>query len=150
MTYQTTAPPAWPATQAPAPVPAPPMMHSAGYATYNPQFVSGWGRLGANLLDGVLITVTLGIGWVIWAAMIAGEGQTPAKRICGHQVVDSGSYAPVGMGRMFWMRGLIAGFVAGFAIPFTLGVLLFMPFWDGRNQNLWDKVSSTCVVRATR
>ena len=28
----------------------------------------------------------------------------------------------------------------------TLGVLLFMPFWDKRNQNLWDKVSNTFVV----
>ena len=111
------------------------------------EHVGGWARLGANILEGLLITVTLGIGWLIWAAMIGGEGQTPAKRILGHQVVDAGNYVPVGMGRMFWMRGLIAGIVASFALPLTLGVLVFMPFWDSRNQNIWDKVSSTVVVR---
>jgi glutathione synthase len=47
---------------------------------------------------------------------------------------------------MLFMRGLVAGFVAGIAITFTLGILLFMPFWDKRNQNIWDKVSSTLVV----
>ena len=47
---------------------------------------------------------------------------------------------------MFFLRGLLAGIVAYFATTFTLGVLLFMPLWDKRNQNLWDKVSSTYVV----
>lgn len=47
---------------------------------------------------------------------------------------------------MFWMRGVVAGFVAWLAVPFSLGIVLFMPFWDRRNQNLWDKVSSTYVV----
>jgi uncharacterized RDD family membrane protein YckC len=47
---------------------------------------------------------------------------------------------------MFWMRGFVASIVASFAILFTIGVLLFMPFWDKRRQNIWDKVSSTYVV----
>jgi hypothetical protein len=42
--------------------------------------------------------------------------------------------------------GLLGGIVAWLAITFTLGILLFMPFWDRRNQNLWDKVSNTYVV----
>lgn len=36
--------------------------------------------------------------------------------------------------------------VAGLAIFFTLGILLFMPFWDCRNRSIWDKVSHTYVV----
>lgn len=92
------------------------------------------------------MTVTLGIGWIIWAAMTAGTGQTPAKRVMKLRVIDSGTFKPVGFSRMLWMRGIVAGFVAGFAIMFTLGVLLFMPFWDKRNQNIWDKVSSSYVV----
>jgi len=47
---------------------------------------------------------------------------------------------------MFFVRGLLGGIVAAFAITFTIGILLFMPFWDKRNQNLWDKVSNTYVV----
>lgn len=107
---------------------------------------SPWIRLGAYLIEGILVTVTLGIGWLIWAAMIAGSGQTPAKRLLKLRVIDCSSLRPVGFAKMFWMRGLIAGIVAGFAIMFTLGILLFMPFWDKRNQNIWDKVSSTYVV----
>ena len=72
--------------------------------------VAGVGsRLGAVLLDSLLLSVTLGIGWLIWAA-------------------------------------IVAGLVASFAITFTIGILLFMPFWDRRNQTLWDKVSGTLVV----
>lgn len=40
------------------------------------------------------------------------------------------------------MRDPLAGIVAYFAVALTLGVLLFMPFWDRRNQNLRDKVST--------
>ena len=44
------------------------------------------------------------------------------------------------------MRGLIADLVASFAIILTLGVLMFMPFWDRRNHTLWEKLSGTHVV----
>jgi uncharacterized RDD family membrane protein YckC len=108
--------------------------------------VSPWGRLGCSMLEGVLMIVTLGIGWVIWAAMIVGGGQTPAKKLLSYRVIGADTLRPVGFGRMFFMRYLVAGFVANLAILFTVGVLLFMPFWDSRRQNIWDKVSSTYVV----
>lgn len=107
---------------------------------------SPWVRLGSYFVEAILMVVTLGIGWLIWGAMTAGSGQTPAKRVMKLRVIDSGSLKPVGFARMFWMRGFIAGIVAGVAITCTLGVLLFMPFWDKRNQNIWDKVSSSYVV----
>ncbi len=56
---------------------------------------------------------------------------------------DSGR--PASFPWMLFMRGMVAGFVAGLALLFTLYVLAFMPFWDRRNQNVWDKVSG-CVV----
>jgi uncharacterized RDD family membrane protein YckC len=104
-------------------------------------------RLAAYVLEGVLAFVTLGIGWLIWASMTAGAGQTPAKRILKIRVIDSRRLIPVGFSKMFWVRGLLAGIVAQLAILCTLGILLFMPFWDKRKQNLWDKISSTYVVR---
>lgn len=107
---------------------------------------SPWARLGAYLLEGVLIFVTLGIGWAIWATMTAPTGQTPAKKLLNQRVVSSDTLRPVGFGRMFWVRGLLAGFVAGIAIALTLGILLLMPFWDRRKQNIWDKISGTYVV----
>jgi hypothetical protein len=37
------------------------------------------------------------------------------------------------MGKMFWMRGILSGFVVPWAIMFTLGIPLLMPFSDKRN-----------------
>jgi len=105
-----------------------------------------WIRLGSYFLEAILMVVTLGIGWLIWASMTAGSGQTPAKRLLKLRVIDASSLRPVGFGKMFWVRGLLAGIVAQFAILFTLGILLFMPLWDKRKQNICDKVSSTYVV----
>ena len=62
------------------------------------------------------------------------------------RVVDATNHRPVGFARMFFMRGIVAGFVAGLALLFTLGILALMPFWDRRNRNVWDKVSGTAVV----
>jgi uncharacterized RDD family membrane protein YckC len=107
---------------------------------------SPWARLGSYFLEVILIFITFGIGWLIWGAMTAGLGQTPAKRVMKLRVVDAASLKPAGFARMFWMRGFVASIVASFAILFTIGVLLFMPFWDKRRQNIWDKVSSTYVV----
>jgi uncharacterized RDD family membrane protein YckC len=124
---------AHPQTMSPAPRP-------------NMSAVSAWGRLGAYLLEGILVVITLGVGWLIWAATIAGTGQTPAKRLLKHRVINADTLRPAGFAKMFFVRGLLGGIVAAFAIPFTIGILLFMPFWDKRNQNLWDKVSNTYVV----
>ena len=114
------------------------------------QFASPWRRLGGYLLEGVLVIVTVVIGWLIWAAVIGGKGQTPAKQLLGMRVIRTDGMRPAGLGWMFWMRGFVAGFVASIAIPFTLGILLLMPFWDRRNQNIWDKVSSCFVVTDSR
>jgi uncharacterized RDD family membrane protein YckC len=110
------------------------------------QVANPWIRFGSYLLEGLLITVTLGIGWIIWAAMIVGTGQTPAKRLLKLRVIGADTLRPVGFAKMFFMRGIVAGWVAWLAIVFTVGVLAFMPFWDRRHQNIWDKVSNTYVV----
>jgi uncharacterized RDD family membrane protein YckC len=134
----------------PPPPPLPPPVAPAGRpGSLLPQGVtvaSPGQRLLCWLLEIVLSIATLGIGWLIWAAMIVGSGQTPAKRLMNQRVVGASSLQPVGFSKMVFMRGIVAGFVSYFAILFTLGVLLFMPLWDRRKQNIWDKVSHTYVV----
>jgi uncharacterized RDD family membrane protein YckC len=103
-------------------------------------------RFLAYLLDAILQAVTLGIGWLIWAAIIAGNGQTPAKQILGLRVIDAGDSQPLGFARMLFMRGIIAGLVAAILIPLTLGIILLMPVWNKRKRNIWDKLSSSVVV----
>ena len=95
--------------------------------------------LAGYLVEGLLTTITLGIGWLIWAAMTAGSGQTPAKRVLKQRVIDSGSLQPVGMGKMFWMRARRRG-RGEHCDRLHLGIILLMPFWDKRNQNIWDKI----------
>lgn len=107
---------------------------------------SPWVRLGSYFLEAILMTVTLGIGWLIWASMIASTGQTPAKRLLRIRVIGTSTLKPVGFAKMFWVRGFLCGFVAPLAILCTVGILLFMPFWNKRNQNIWDKISGTYVV----
>tara|TARA_B100000131_G_scaffold91532_1_gene88233 strand:- start:81 stop:482 length:402 start_codon:yes stop_codon:yes gene_type:complete len=108
--------------------------------------VSPWARLGAYLLEGLLAAVTLWIGWIIWALALSGKGQTPAKKLLNQTVVDINTGQPLGLGRMFWIRGLVASLVAVIAIPLSLFILLFMPLWDSNNQNIWDKVSGSYVI----
>ena len=108
--------------------------------------VSGWARFGAALFEALLALVTLGIGWVIWACTLSGTGQTPAKKLLNQTVLDLGTNAPMSLGKMLGMRWLVGGLVAMFAIPLTIYVLAFMPFWDKRNQNIWDKVSNSLVI----
>jgi uncharacterized RDD family membrane protein YckC len=114
------------------------------------ELANPWIRLGSYLLESVLVTVTLVIGWLIWAATTGPNGQTPAKRLLNLRVIQGDTLVPAGMGRMFWVRGLLAGFVVSLAATFTLGIILFMPFWDRKNQNLWDKVSNCYVVTDPR
>ncbi len=109
--------------------------------------VSGWLRFGTAMMENLLIFVTLGIGWIIWACTLSGTGQTPAKKVLNQTVIDLETGKPMKLGRMFGMRGLLGGLVATIALPLTIYVLAFMPFWDKRNQNIWDKVSNSLVVR---
>ena len=119
--------------------------------------VSGWARYGAWLLDYIIIMsvtllvpilgIALIVGWIIWACTLSGTGQTPAKKLLNQTVIDLETGKPMTLGRMFGMRGLLGGLVAYFAVPLTIFVIAFMPFWDKRNQNLWDKVSNSLVVR---
>ena len=103
-------------------------------------------RLGAYFLETCLVVVTLFIGWMIWAVMIVDTGQTPAKRLLNLRVIDAETRSPAGLGKMFFMRGIVGGFVTSIAFTLTLGILVLMPFWDKRRMNLWDKVSGTYVV----
>ena len=140
------------APQASAPTPAPMAYQQPQFVQHQgglPQGVSIAGigsRIGSALLDLILVFATLYIGWLIWAAITAGKGQTPAKQLLKIRVVDATTGQPIGFARYFFMRGIIGNFVANIANLFTLGILFFMPLWDRRNQSVTDKVSGTLVV----
>jgi uncharacterized RDD family membrane protein YckC len=107
-------------------------------------------RLGAYLLEGLFVLVTLVIGWIIWALIVWGKGTTP-----GHQVLrlyfvneKTGQTATWGHTalREFVMKGLVGGFlsVITFGIYFIVDSL-FVVRPDRRT--IHDMLSSTLVVQ---
>jgi uncharacterized RDD family membrane protein YckC len=158
MSDQHTTDPASVASAAVPPAPAAPSPISVNVNTGTPtvgtlaQLPSGvylaspWKRLGGYTLDAALAFVTLGFGWLVWAAIVAAKGQTPGRQLLGMRVVAIRDGRPLSWASMVFLRGLVGGFVASMAYTFTLGVLAFMPLWDRNNQTVVDKVSSSLVV----
>ena len=90
----------------PQPHPLNPNAFSAPAAS-NYRYASYQHRLGAIVLDAVLMVVTLGIGWLIWSLIVWSEGQTPAKKILKLRTINftNGNHAT--WGHMGIREGLI-------------------------------------------
>src|SRR5205823_12675315 len=58
-------------------------------------------RLGAALLDGLLLIVTLLIGWWIWVIFTSKNGQSPAKKILQLRVAKLSTGTTVTRGEYF-------------------------------------------------
>jgi uncharacterized RDD family membrane protein YckC len=99
-------------------------------------------RLLGWFVSGLILFLTLGIGWIIWWFIVAPRGQNPGKALVGIRVIRTNGDA-VRTGGMF-VRGL-AGILAGI-IPFYLDDLWLL--WDRDAQTLHDKFVNTVVVRA--
>ena len=99
-------------------------------------------RLGAWLVNAILMILTLGIGWIIWWFIVAPRGQNPGKAVVGLRVIKANGEA-VSTGYMF-VRGLVG--IALSVVPFYLDDLWIL--WDKDTQTLHDKVASTVVVKA--
>jgi uncharacterized RDD family membrane protein YckC len=138
------APPAGYAVQPYSPVPVP-----VGYAPqYQYPLVSVGGRLGARLLDGLLLIVTLGVGWLIWSFITWSNGQTPAKQLLGHVVADANTGAAFGWGRMALRSLVIDGLLAAFLNAVSCGIYFWvdalMVFGD-RQRTLHDRMAGSIV-----
>jgi uncharacterized RDD family membrane protein YckC len=167
----TAAPPAWPTHDAhpgtavqPAwrqhPVPGgavqPYHPHSpAGHpAAFSPApawdfpLVSAGGRLGAALLDVLLMLVTLWVGWFVWAMITWADGQSPAKKLLGHVVADAETGQPFDWGRMALREWAVKGLLGWVLNIVTLTVYTwvdcFTVFGD-RQRTLHDRMSGSIV-----
>ena len=104
-------------------------------------------RLGAWLLDVLLLIVTLFIGWLIWSLIVWARGQSPGKQLLGMRVIREDTHAIASWGRMA-LRELVCKTIIGFVAGATLiGFVLYLwLLWDKENQELWDKMATTIVV----
>ena len=76
-------------------------------------------RLGAAALDSVLMVVTFGIGWLVWALILWNEGQTPAKKILKLRTYSFESGTVATWGHMS---------VREFLIPLAVGIVSYIPY----------------------
>lgn len=105
-------------------------------------------KFGVYVLEGLLFVFTLGIGWLIWGAVTAAHGQTPARQVLGVYLVSAHTGRPLSWPEIVFVRGIIGAAIMSLAAMFTLGILLLMPLWDAKNQTVADKISQAIAVDA--
>ena len=106
-------------------------------------------RLAGVILDIVVLSVTLGVVWLIWLAVVAPRSQTPGKQMLGMYILRTDG-RPASAGHV-WVRELLvkavifglAGLVTSYAV--TLLDALWI-LWDRDRQTLHDKLADTIVV----
>ena len=111
-------------------------------------------RAVAYILDIILFTVTLIIGWFIWSFILWSNrsGQTPGKQIIGIMVVTQQGYPPSLSGmfiREMLIKGLGIPILSSFTGPILAVIDLLWPLWDRDRQTLHDKMIVTFVVKAS-
>jgi uncharacterized RDD family membrane protein YckC len=149
--------PAHPAYPTPYPAPVGPMVapYAQAQALLVPlppgvQLSSHGKRFGAWMLDGLLMLVTLGIGWLIWALIRYGDGQTPAKQLLDMRVFKADRMRVASWGEMFVRDILTRGLLLSLLTLVTCGIgwlfAVLMIFAGTARQTLWDKICNTMVV----
>jgi uncharacterized RDD family membrane protein YckC len=107
---------------------------------------SGGKRFGAYLLNGLLFVVTLGIGWIIWAIILWGHGQTPAMQLLHMRIYDLNTGRGASWGPMA-LRNLVGFHLLGnitCGITTLVGGIMILS--DVRRQAIWDKIANTVVL----
>jgi uncharacterized RDD family membrane protein YckC len=128
------------------------------------QVAGFWIRLGANLLDGLIIALPLSIiagiitgnfenerisdliyGLYAMLVPVYWNGYTIGKRICGIRIRKFDFLEPPGIGTML-LRNLVAGIV--YALTFGIGLIvsIFMVAMREDKRSLHDFIAGTEVV----
>ena len=107
-------------------------------------------RFGGYLLELVLACVTLGIGWLVWACIVASKGQTPSKQLLGMRVVKPDTGHSLTWGGMFLREIVFRGIVFSLLSMITLGVMgvvgPLLILGGTMRQTIWDRMAGTVVV----
>ncbi|NBP54327.1 MAG: hypothetical protein EBU67_08585 [Actinobacteria bacterium] len=129
-------PPPPPSSSAPAPA----------QAAVPTQLASAGSRVGAALLDALLMVVTLFIGWLIWSIVLWKQSTSPAKKMLGMVVLDANTGAPASVKQMV-MREVVGKWVVGSVTGVVTLASIVMLWATPRRQTVWDYIGTTTVVR---
>ncbi|MCY3636010.1 MAG: RDD family protein [bacterium] len=113
-------------------------------------------RAGALLLDYLMVVLTLGIGWIVWATFTLDQGQTPAKQLLKMRVIRQDKEQAARLGWMA-LRELFLKMLLPLLVLFHWQLfLLVLATWlaanlayvlgKGDNQTIWDKALKTLVI----
>ena len=154
-------PPQWPAGGAPGPGPVYPPRPtwvpnqvpsglyfdqvSGLYLPAGTQLASSGRRIGAWFLSFALSIVTLGIGYLIWGAIVWGRGQTPALQVLGMRCWRPETGRVAGW---WWMalREIIGSLVEGVLSFITLVISFILMLATRERRCLHDMVAGTVVL----
>ena len=102
-------------------------------------------RIGAYFLSFVLPIVTLGIGYLIWGAVVWGRGQTPTFQVLGMRCWRPETGRVAGW---WWMalREVVGTMVDGILSFITLVISFVLMVSTRERQCLHDKVAGTVVL----
>ena len=136
----------------------------AGQGSVGGTLAGWWYRVGATVIDGVLLgvlgailqailgrvggeTIEVIVGVVYYVVLLGQRGQTVGCMALGVKVVDQRAGGPIGYPRAF-LRWLVEGllFVVLF-IPWVVDIL--WPLWDTHNQTLHDKAAGSVLIRTS-
>jgi uncharacterized RDD family membrane protein YckC len=110
------------------------------------QLASVGRRIGSYFLAILLVIVTLGIGYLIWGAIIWAKGQTPTQALLGMQTWKPQTQANTSWGEQF-LRELSRLL---YAIPFIgwiIAIVSFFMFVSGKeHRSLHDSIGGTVVL----
>jgi uncharacterized RDD family membrane protein YckC len=102
-------------------------------------------RIGAYFLSIPLILVTLGIGYLIWGAIVWGKGTSPALQVLGMKVYRPEQRSTATWGTMA-LRNIVGGIAQGILSIIT-GLISFVLFLSRADRKtLPDLIASTVVV----
>jgi uncharacterized RDD family membrane protein YckC len=151
-------PPPPPQYAAPQYAPAPPPMGvapAAGGVYQDPTsglvlpqgtaLASSGRRIGAFFLAIPLSIVTLGIGYLIWGAIVWGKGTSPALQVLGMRVWHPESQRPASWGRMA-LRDIIGRIVDGILSIITELISFIFMLSRPDRKTLHDLIASTVVI----
>lgn len=130
-----------------------------------PVLAGWWYRVGATIIDGIIIGVVgvifaaiggrvaeyviIVLGQLVYQTLLLGtQGRTVGNMALGTKVVDAATGGPIGYGKALlrWFVQFILG------LAFIIGSLLniLWPLWDRQKQTLHDKAAGTVVILQRR